>query len=697
MQNIFTMKKINKLYLLCLVLLGFQNISFAQNQLSMEAQQVGEVIELNWTALGADDDDFFQLYRISTSGSVNLNDSNSIPSGSTGIENYNFTDNGPFINEEYSYYLEWFSGPAGNFIDSTFTQLNLVLNPSYVNVSVVMDSDQNCMFDGTELPFAGMTVEVSNGTEIYYGTTDANGMTNITVESPDAYEVSIPSIQNYPYWNLCEESFTINAELGQTENVTFLMDDVVTCPDLWVDLGTFGLRRCSEETYFIYVGNNGTSTAIDPYVTIEFDPFLEVVNSSIPSSNQVDNTYTFDLENLNPNESNSFTVTVSVDCDVPLGQTHCSTAHIYPDSICIQPTVDWDGSSVKVTGECINDEVQFTIENVGTGNMTEALEYIVIQDNIMLNAPVDFQLNAGQTLQLPFMPAGATLRLEADQSDGHPGFSMPTVAVEGCGGNPFSTGFVTMFGEDDQNSSVDIDCQENVDSYDPNDKQGFPKGYGTANYIEQNQEIDYLIRFQNTGTAPAINVSIVDAIEAGLDLSTLRPGASSHEYEYEVFGDRQIVFKFDNINLADSVSNEPESHGFVKFKIKPVKDLPLETAVYNTAAIYFDFNPPILTNETQHTLGEKFVLTDIQNLLGESIQTKVQPNPFRTSTVFIVEGMEQEQLTFRLYDQLGQLVRQEQFSDSQLEFVRGNLTSGLYFFEISDKVQKVSIGKIIAD
>ncbi len=694
MQKIFTMKKINQFYFLCLVLLGFQNTSLAQDPLTMEAQRVGDIVEVTWIGPGLEGPNFFSLSRTSDSGWENLD--NNIP-GEVGVMNYNFTDNGPFTDELYTYYLQWYGETPNNFIDSTTAIVSFIDNPSFIKINLMIDSDENCMFDASELPFAGMGVQVTNGDETYYGTTNANGMTTITVESPDTYEVSIPSVQYYPYWNLCQESFTVDSEPNQTSEVTFLLDEIEICPDLWVDLGTFRLRRCTEETYYIYAGNQGTEPAIDPYVTIEFDPFLTVVNSSLSWSNQVDNTYTFDLQDLAVNETEFFTVTVSVDCDVPLGQTHCSTAHIYPDSICTEPSVDWDGSSVKVSGECINDEVQFTIENVGTGNMLEALEYIVIQDNILLDEPGDFQLVAGQQLQLPFMPAGATLRLEADQANGHPGFSMPTVAVEGCGGTPFSTGFVTIFGEDDQNFSVDTDCQENVDSYDPNDKQGFPKGYGNANYIRVGEEIDYLIRFQNTGTAPAINVNIVDQIDPGLDFSTLRPGASSHDYTYEVFGDREINFKFANINLPDSVSNEPESHGFVKFKIKPLKDLPLETTVFNKAAIYFDFNPPVLTNETQHTIGEKFILTDIQNLLGASIQTKVQPNPFSISTTIIVEGMENQQLTFRLYDQLGQLVRQEQFADTQLEFVRGNLSPGIYFFEIADAKQKISIGKIIAD
>lgn len=42
----------------------------------------------------------------------------------------------------------------------------------------------------------------------------------------------------------------------------------------------------------------------------------------------------------------------------------------------------------------------------------------------------------------------------------------------------FSTGYVQQFPNPDQGQAVDIDCTANIGSYDPNDKQGMPIGYG---------------------------------------------------------------------------------------------------------------------------------------------------------------------------------------------------------------------------
>ena len=67
--------------------------------------------------------------------------------------------------------------------------------------------------------------------------------------------------------------------------------------------------------------------------------------------------------------------------------------------------------------------------------------------------------------------------------------------------------------------------------------------------------------------------------------------------------DGELVFSFDDILLPDSNVNEPESHGFVKFKVLPNKELAPLTTLKSPANIYFDFNPPITTNEVLNTIN----------------------------------------------------------------------------------------------
>ena len=139
--------------------------------------------------------------------------------------------------------------------------------------------------------------------------------------------------------------------------------------------------------------------------------------------------------------------------------------------------------------------------------------------------------------------------------------------------------------------------------YDPNDKRVVPVGYGEPHYILDDTELNYFIRFQNTGNAPAIDVTVVDTLDVNLDLSSLELSETSHEMEMSVDSlTREISFHFPNIFLPDSTSNEPESHGFITFKVKAPAGLAPETRIENTAHIFFDNNPAIVTNTTWNTI-----------------------------------------------------------------------------------------------
>ncbi|MBK9515002.1 MAG: SprB repeat-containing protein [Flavobacteriales bacterium] len=107
--------------------------------------------------------------------------------------------------------------------------------------------------------------------------------------------------------------------------------------------------------------------------------------------------------------------------------------------------------------------------------------------------------------------------------------------------------------------------------------------------------IDYTIRFQNTGTDTAFLVVITDTLPQHLDPSTIRMGAGSHGFSWSLSGQGTLRWVFPNILLPDSNVNEPRSHGFVSFRIRPYEPLLPGTTIENTANIHFDFNPPVVT------------------------------------------------------------------------------------------------------
>lgn len=177
----------------------------------------------------------------------------------------------------------------------------------------------------------------------------------------------------------------------------------------------------------------------------------------------------------------------------------------------------------------------------------------------------------------------------------------------------------------------DVDTTNNVflrdfrvgNSYDPNMKEVVPAGVGSQGYIPAStSELDYTIHFQNTGTAPAINIVVLDTLSTKVDAASVKIISSSHLQTTSLLPGNVLKFNFSNIYLADSLSNEPASHGYVKFTVQPINGLNPGDEIKNTADIYFDFNPPIRTNTALNTIE---ILTSVTK--QELIDAVISPNP----------------------------------------------------------------------
>lgn len=159
-------------------------------------------------------------------------------------------------------------------------------------------------------------------------------------------------------------------------------------------------------------------------------------------------------------------------------------------------------------------------------------------------------------------------------------------------------------------------------SYDPNDKTVDP-AYVTPGLLANGQPFEYTIRFQNTGNFPADFVRIVDTLGDMVDPATFELVASSHPCTWKMRGAGVVEFMFGDINLPDSSSNEPASHGFVKFTVKPKRNLPLGTVIRNFCDIYFDYNAPVRTN----TAGTQVVYFIPGTGLAIQDALRLRPNP----------------------------------------------------------------------
>ncbi len=160
-------------------------------------------------------------------------------------------------------------------------------------------------------------------------------------------------------------------------------------------------------------------------------------------------------------------------------------------------------------------------------------------------------------------------------------------------------------------------------SYDPNDKQGTPAGTGDAHIIPNGTSIEYLVRFQNTGNYQAFNVHVLDQLDENLDFDTFEIIATSHYCQPTLNSStKEIDFFFPDINLPDSTADEAGSHGFIRYSVSLLPNLPEMTTIENTAYIYFDFNPAVITNTTLHTVSDVVIGVEESEL-----NASIYPNP----------------------------------------------------------------------
>ena len=577
---------------------------------------------------------------------------------------------------------------------------------------VFEDMDGDCVQDSFETTYPGWTIlaqiQTPGGTQTFVAETDSSGyflFTNLAGAdntSSGYLSASPPGGDGLNCTVTCPQamSFQFLHQNSHEAPIGVHCDSLPPCPVMEVDIATNVLRPCQPSAVHVYYCNQGSVVAEDASIDVTVDAALTVTGSSIPWAAANGNVYTFSLGDLTPEQCGYFSLNVSVPCDEPAGTAYCFEAHGYPDTVCAPPGPDWDGSQIVVNATCAGDSVTFTIRNIGAGNMANPLEYIVVEDNVMLmQAPGQFQLNAGQEFSVSFPATGVFYRLEADQTPGFPVLGDPAAWVEGCGTSSanISLGFVNQYYLPDDEPWLDIFCLESVNSFDPNDKNGFPRGYGSAHFIKKNTDIEYLVRFQNTGTAPAIDIEIRDTIPVlSLDPLSVRPGASSHPYTWDMQGNGVVVFRFAGINLPDSSVSQEASQGFVKFRVSQRPDLPDSTVIRNTAAIYFDHNPPVITNETLHTIEKDFILLGGDGPGQPRVKARVMPNPASDRVRITLEGRTgTDALRFRLLDTFGREVLTTRFTGGSLDLDVRPFAAGVYYYDISDKWETIIQGKLV--
>jgi len=232
-------------------------------------------------------------------------------------------------------------------------------------------------------------------------------------------------------------------------------------------------------------------------------------------------------------------------------------------------------------------------------------------------------------------------------------------------------------------------------SFDPNDI--LVNRYFLYDYeMSTPPDLEYIINFQNTGNDTAFTVKILNQLDTTrLDLSTLNIVTTSHEADIRfVYHERNLEFVMNNILLPDSNVNEPMSHGFVRYRIKPKSTVAVGDFIQNSATIYFDFNNPVITN----TAVTSIILPTGLSAIAYHTPPVIFPNPVANELTIQLKNSSHEPVTIELFNIFGQRVM-ELFADKipsgtwNKKFDVSSLDQGVYFIRINNNPD--SIGKIV--
>lgn len=268
---------------------------------------------------------------------------------------------------------------------------------------------------------------------------------------------------------------------------------------------------------------------------------------------------------------------------------------------------------------------------------------------------------------------------------------VPPVPTVNAGDYLTSTASIEPLTDDvDPENNFSSNSQLVINAYDPNDKMEAHGDRIVHSSFTPNDYLYYTIRFENTGTANAINVRVNDILDAKLDENSLQMLSSSHSYVLDRV-DNNVTWKFDNIQLPVSIANTNVGKGYIAFKIKPKAGYAVGDIIPNTASIFFDFNPPIITN----TFTTEFY-EPLANPSFDATSFTVHPNP-SSEIVFVNLNTSSESISkVQIMDVMGKIVLSSlEVNSNQASINIENVSSGIYFVEVTTQNGLKSVKKLI--
>lgn len=228
-----------------------------------------------------------------------------------------------------------------------------------------------------------------------------------------------------------------------------------------------------------------------------------------------------------------------------------------------------------------------------------------------------------------------------------------------------------------------------VGSYDPND---ITESHGPQLVHSQFTSSDYLyytIRFQNTGTANASKVVVQNTLDNQLNAGTVQMIYSSHNYTM-IRNGSQLSWEFNDIQLPPESVNAQQSNGFVTYTIKPNPGYAVGDIIPNTAEIYFDTNPAIVTN----TFNTEFV-NALSTASFEVFGARLYPNPATNSVQVSLKDASDRIIEIAVYDVSGKVVQKSKPGSATCILNISGFSKGVYMIGITTENNERQMRKLI--
>ena len=248
-----------------------------------------------------------------------------------------------------------------------------------------------------------------------------------------------------------------------------------------------------------------------------------------------------------------------------------------------------------------------------------------------------------------------------------------------------------------ETTKLDVDLSNNADtinevvvgSYDPNDKTCLNGDHLSPEEASSRTPLEYIVRFQNTGSYYAEVVRLADQLDKQLDPATFEFLGSSHPCQVSIRDGGKVEFLFTGIKLLSSNQNEPESHGFVRFRVQPKAGLVIGDTLSNLAEIYFDFNAPILTNTVLTIVGTPISTNSPET----SPRFQISPNP--ATDILRIDCNYGAYARLRLLDPHGRPVQEFLKPTFPLTTHISSYPKGIYWVEITGSNGNIFFEKLI--